>query len=273
MGQKKGSISSAEMLEYTLHDIKNQLQEVAADNSKLSARNNALRKRMLSLRQDMRELENHKLGLLERNNDLQDFIKMDAQEHSLAKRKTQEFEEQNSFSGQVTETLGKTIQRNEQRYKKLQNAIAKAKADLEDFRQTRSVKKASGKNSREENKNNILSQIQKTGAANRTLAKELPEFKKKVVDLKEKKKNLLARHAELKSEPQAALAGLKEAMAEEKIISEKSNSNAEPQDEDELTGDTKAQIAQLTSLYEEMRAAVQDSLAAKNKVNEESAAQ
>jgi chromosome segregation ATPase len=266
---KDPSISSDEMLEFTLNDIKNRLREVVEENSRLSARNNALRKRMLSLRQDMRELENHKLNLLERNNDVKDYMKMDADEVSLNQKKITEMESQDSFSDDVSTTLAKTLDEAKQRDQKLQLAINKVQSQIDELRHQNPGKKPGS--GLEESKNSIVRSIREAGASNRALERKLPEFQKKMAGIKERHQELLAKNAAIKSQLAAQQSVLDQLLAKGKNISDEGRKKNESGDQ--ALASLKSQVDVLKSQYEEMSATLRDTSGIRQKIDNEIASQ
>lgn len=266
-----GSMSSDEMLQYTLNELKNRLQDVVQENTKLSNRNNALRKRMLSLRQDMRELENHKLNLMERNNDLRDFLKMDFRERALTVRKIKELTEEDSFSANVSEALMKAIEQNEARSEKLKSTMAKVQAGIQEIHRSRTEQKLSLNAGREEEKSALLLRIQKLGAGNRLLEKELPAARKKMTDGSERKIFLKEHQSSLKAQLQIFAADFEEASSQGEAVSAQTRTMTAGQDK--TTEVLKEQVDSLTTQSRQMSGVMEDLLSARKKVADDVAAQ
>jgi hypothetical protein len=67
------TLSTDEMLDYTLVDLKRQMQRIVEENRKMSGKNQAMRRRIFFLKQQLRDYETAKISILEEALNLTDL--------------------------------------------------------------------------------------------------------------------------------------------------------------------------------------------------------
>ena len=137
------TMSMDNMLEYTLTDLKNRMQDVASENGRLSERNNALRKRIITLRQELRNLENHKISLLEDAVEASDQIKLNTKELKILERKSDNVHKGAGYLADEQTQVRQQIGDAQQEEKKLQEELSALTQEVDqihqDSRQSKTV--------------------------------------------------------------------------------------------------------------------------------------
>ena len=79
-------LSVEEMLKATLEDLQERVGEILENNRKLSTKIDALRRRGLMLREEIRDLGDQKISAMERSMDIADLVRQEAPEGSLLEK-------------------------------------------------------------------------------------------------------------------------------------------------------------------------------------------
>lgn len=173
----KKSYSVDDLLEYTLMDLRMQMQNVLQNNQKIASKNNSLRKRIFFLKQQLRDFENHKIELLENSLTVTDSIKLNTKEFALLKK---ELEDIRSYKIQLqTEQneLRQKIADSPNNQYSLKERILSLEGEIRDLRNNVEEKKVSTIKSRyAQEKTKYLELI-------RTLSKQNDRTRKQIVSL------------------------------------------------------------------------------------------
>lgn len=128
------SLSMDDMLDYTLTDLRGRMQNVAGENTKLSERNNALRKRIMTLRQEVRNLENRKIELLEEAVGLSDEIKLNARELAIGEKRDESRQKGENYLAQDLRRLQEQFDQSKSEGEDLRRQVGDLTEELQGIR-------------------------------------------------------------------------------------------------------------------------------------------
>lgn len=104
------SMTTDELLERSLDSLRAKMDGAVAENQKLSAKNSSIRKRILFLKKEMRELDDQFILLKEQGIDLKNDIKADAQELKIEEKRFNNMLERKRYLTFERDTLKKQLE-------------------------------------------------------------------------------------------------------------------------------------------------------------------
>jgi chromosome segregation ATPase len=126
-----------DMLEYTIADLNQRMQEVINDNKQMTSRNDALRKRMLFLREQSRQLEDQKLQLMEEYLKLTADSRLDAKDYFLSEKKDQVAQDHFARLKTQKERLTQIVDKDLALQKDIEEQVQQLQKDISDIQQKR----------------------------------------------------------------------------------------------------------------------------------------
>jgi len=131
--ERKG-LSSGELLRYSLKDFQKKIKSIKLENQKLSDRNQSLRKRILVFKQEIRRLDDLKIELKERENELKSDHQVDKTQVSIWQMKSENaqllFDQLKRRKGH----LEGFVQEQQERQKRYKSKLAEVQKDLKPLR-------------------------------------------------------------------------------------------------------------------------------------------
>jgi len=120
----RNTMSTDELLEYTLTDLRVKMKQVVISNKQIAEKIQALRKRIFFLKQEVRDYENEKIGLLEESLELTDVLKLSSKERSIVEKKLEDVKDHLRDTKNEILNFKKTIESNKEKEDILQKTIS-----------------------------------------------------------------------------------------------------------------------------------------------------
>lgn len=126
----RADMSLDEFLEYSVRDLQERVRALNATNQEVRQKCDALRRRILSLRQEMRVLDNRKIELMENRRQLADTLRVEKRQTGVAKDQSQQVGTARKNLAVEREGLVQLVAQREQRYQDLMAYAAKLEKDI-----------------------------------------------------------------------------------------------------------------------------------------------
>jgi len=213
------SLPTDELLEYSVQDLRGRMQEVADHNKELSAKNSALRKRILLLRGKIRELGDKKVNGFEESLDLTEDIKLESNEFSLAESKTQTLrlqkarvqEESNKLRAQINDAL--------EEKEALESKIGIQQSEIGAWgRQLKGAGSKSVSKIFREEKGQLSRLLKETEADVKRMSRTRETLQRDVLRLQEKRESLWEKNVELGRERDHQMGAFERERREEDVL-------------------------------------------------------
>ncbi|MDP2653788.1 MAG: hypothetical protein Q8Q08_07125 [Candidatus Omnitrophota bacterium] len=259
-----GSMTSDDMLHYTLQDVQARLQEFAEENAKMSARNSSLRKRIMTVGQQIRDLENRNLGILEEKGGLKDSLDLGAQEDNVAVKTVRNLEEKIRFLENEGSELAARIAKSEALTQKLGRAIEEYRESIDQLAAEREGMVSASRDRLKEERYKLVQLLKDRRQRQALSEKNRLGVARQVEPSQKTKEDLLSQRNTLKRQANQLVRDVKALKQEnERLAAEGAQMTREQKQSIAIQ---KAAIEQLRADRDDLSGAIQDALVARRAI-------